>query len=159
LSNARILSPQRSLRAHGRQPDAKRSWLSASRRQGNIARLERGRTQVTIRTLQCVAAATGHSLICRFRAASEGTVPVRSRRIPAVPSGRVHRGWSYAGVGAMSRPLPAVITTIGDPAAAAETLLRPPRLQKGDKFCEPVRNDGLPLQEPLKHDDLAVTNS
>ena len=34
--------------------------------QGNIARLERGRTQVTIRTLQRVAAATGHSLIVDF---------------------------------------------------------------------------------------------
>jgi DNA-binding XRE family transcriptional regulator len=35
--------------------------------QGNIARLERGRTQATIRTLQRVAAATGHSLIADFR--------------------------------------------------------------------------------------------
>jgi len=34
--------------------------------QGNIARLERGRTQVTIRTLQRVAAATGHSHIVDF---------------------------------------------------------------------------------------------
>jgi hypothetical protein len=35
--------------------------------QGNIARLERGRTQATIRTLQRVAAATGHSLVVDFR--------------------------------------------------------------------------------------------
>jgi ribosome-binding protein aMBF1 (putative translation factor) len=38
--------------------------------QGNIARLERGRTQATIRTLQRVAAATGQPR-CRFPAASE----------------------------------------------------------------------------------------
>jgi transcriptional regulator with XRE-family HTH domain len=31
--------------------------------QGNIARLERGRTQATIRTLKRIAEAPGHSLI------------------------------------------------------------------------------------------------
>jgi transcriptional regulator with XRE-family HTH domain len=35
--------------------------------QGNIARLERGRTQATIRTLQRIAEATGHSLIVDFQ--------------------------------------------------------------------------------------------
>jgi hypothetical protein len=35
--------------------------------QGNIARLERGRTQATIRMLQRIAAATGHSLLVEFR--------------------------------------------------------------------------------------------
>jgi hypothetical protein len=39
--------------------------------QGNIARLERGRTQATIRTLQRVAAPTGHRLIVDFRSVSE----------------------------------------------------------------------------------------
>jgi len=36
--------------------------------QGNVARLERGRTQATIRTLKRIAAATGHSLVVDFRA-------------------------------------------------------------------------------------------
>jgi ribosome-binding protein aMBF1 (putative translation factor) len=35
--------------------------------QGNIARLERGRSQATVRTLQRIAEATGHSLIVDFR--------------------------------------------------------------------------------------------
>jgi DNA-binding XRE family transcriptional regulator len=35
--------------------------------QGNIARLERGRTQATIRTLKRIAEATGHSLVVDFR--------------------------------------------------------------------------------------------
>jgi ribosome-binding protein aMBF1 (putative translation factor) len=35
--------------------------------QGNIARLERGRTQATIRTLKRIAEATGHSLIVDFQ--------------------------------------------------------------------------------------------
>jgi DNA-binding XRE family transcriptional regulator len=35
--------------------------------QGNVARLERGRTQVTIRTLKRIAEATGHSLIVDFQ--------------------------------------------------------------------------------------------
>jgi ribosome-binding protein aMBF1 (putative translation factor) len=35
--------------------------------QGNIARLERGRSQRTIRTLRRIAEATGHSLVVNFR--------------------------------------------------------------------------------------------
>jgi ribosome-binding protein aMBF1 (putative translation factor) len=35
--------------------------------QGNIARLERGRSQATIRTLKRIAEATGHSLVVDFR--------------------------------------------------------------------------------------------
>jgi transcriptional regulator with XRE-family HTH domain len=35
--------------------------------QGNIARLERGKSQATIRTLKRIAEATGHSLIVDFR--------------------------------------------------------------------------------------------
>jgi DNA-binding transcriptional regulator YiaG len=35
--------------------------------QGNIARLERGRTQATVRTLKRIATATGHRLVIEFR--------------------------------------------------------------------------------------------
>jgi transcriptional regulator with XRE-family HTH domain len=35
--------------------------------QGNIARLERGRSQATVRTLQRIGEATGHSLVIDFR--------------------------------------------------------------------------------------------
>jgi DNA-binding transcriptional regulator YiaG len=35
--------------------------------QGNIARLERGRTQATVRTLKRIAVATGHRLVIEFR--------------------------------------------------------------------------------------------
>jgi transcriptional regulator with XRE-family HTH domain len=35
--------------------------------QGNIARLERSRSQATVRTLKRVAAATGHKLVINFR--------------------------------------------------------------------------------------------
>jgi transcriptional regulator with XRE-family HTH domain len=35
--------------------------------QGNIARLERGRTQATVRTLKRIATATGHRLVIDFR--------------------------------------------------------------------------------------------
>jgi transcriptional regulator with XRE-family HTH domain len=35
--------------------------------QGNVARLERGRTQATIRTLKRIAEATGHSLTVDFQ--------------------------------------------------------------------------------------------
>jgi transcriptional regulator with XRE-family HTH domain len=36
--------------------------------QGNIARLERSRTQATVRTLKRVGEATGHELVINFRA-------------------------------------------------------------------------------------------
>jgi transcriptional regulator with XRE-family HTH domain len=35
--------------------------------QGNIARLERGRSQATIHTLRRIAEATGHSLVVDFQ--------------------------------------------------------------------------------------------
>jgi transcriptional regulator with XRE-family HTH domain len=35
--------------------------------QGNIARLERNRSQATVRTLRRVAEATGHELVINFR--------------------------------------------------------------------------------------------
>jgi ribosome-binding protein aMBF1 (putative translation factor) len=38
--------------------------------QGNIARLERNRTQATVRTLKRVAEATGHELVINFRRSS-----------------------------------------------------------------------------------------
>jgi transcriptional regulator with XRE-family HTH domain len=52
--------------------------------QGNIARLERGGSQATIRTLQRIAEATGHSLIVDFQ-------PLKSSDLPSLQVMRMHQ--------------------------------------------------------------------
>jgi transcriptional regulator with XRE-family HTH domain len=44
--------------------------------QGNIARLERNRSQATVRTLKRVAEATGHELVINFRRFSKSTYKI-----------------------------------------------------------------------------------